>query len=56
MAVNAGAGLLGASFGPLIAGMLVEGGAYYRIGYFSTALMIIGYGIFTRYLWADQAG
>ena len=55
MAVNAGAGLLGASFGQLIAGLLVEGGAYYRIGYLSTALMIIGYGIFARYLWADQA-
>ena len=55
MGITAGTGLLGAAFGPFLAGVIVEDGGFHRLSYLYFGLAVVSYAAFWPLLWRDQA-
>jgi len=52
--LSAGTGLLGAAFGPFLAGFIVEDGGFYRLSYLYFVLAAISFTAFWPILWRDR--
>ena len=55
MGLTAGTGLLGAAFGPFLAGVIVEDGGFHRLSYLYLGLAALSYAAFWPLLRRDQA-